>query len=111
MADVQIDTVAIIGEITEKWQTALYPLSEQILTDCNEFVRMDTGQLKKSSATASDPKKGVLVWDTPYARRVYYTGTPSTDVNPNASLMWVEKAKAAYINDWTEIAAKLVQNG
>ncbi len=85
---------------------ALAPLSEQILTDSNYFARQDTGNLIASSQTASRPKEGKLIWRTPYARKVFFTGTPSKNVNPNASLQWVEVARKTYRADWQKLAQK-----
>lgn len=79
-------------------------VAEQALADCNYFARRDQGQLIQSSETASDLKNGNLVWDTPYAKKVYYTGTPSHDENPNASLMWCQKAYDTFGKDWNEMA-------
>lgn len=94
--------------IDKAWDNTLAPLSELILADCNEYVRVDQGQLRQSSATASDFVKGKLIWRTPYAKRVYYTGTPSRDINPNASLMWADKAKDNHRKDWEKAAQKLM---
>ena len=98
-------------------------VAEQALADCNYFARRDQGTMIKSSQTASDLKKGDLVWDTSYAKKgdlawdtsyakkVYYTGTPSHDVNPNASLMWCEKAQAEFGKDWEKIGQKSFAKG
>lgn len=86
-------------------------VAEQALSDCNEYCRVDQGQLKESSQTASDVKAGKLAWNTPYARRVYYTGTPSKDQNPNASLMWCETAYDAHGKEWNKIAQKEFEKG
>ena len=79
-------------------------VAEQALADCNYFARRDQGTMIQSSETASDLKNGELVWDTPYAKKVYYTGKPSHDENPNASLMWCQKAYDTFGEDWNEIA-------
>jgi len=81
-------------------QGALLAVSEQALADCNRYARDDTGRLIASSKTASDPANGRLIWRTPYARRVYYTGTPRRGKNPGASLRWCEKAKALHAESW-----------
>ena len=47
-----------------------------------------------------------ISWNTPYARRVYYTGTPSKQANPNASLMWAEKAHDTFGSEWASILKK-----
>lgn len=81
-------------------------LAEQILTDCNTYVRMQTGNLADSAHTEAGGKR--IVWNTPYAKRVYYTGTPRTNVNPNASLRWCEKAKRAHSKEWAKISSRMV---
>jgi hypothetical protein len=91
-------------EITEN----IAPLMEQVLKDSNYFCRQDQKALINSSMTASRPKEGVLIWNTPYARRVYYTGKPSKDKNQNASLMWFHKAKERFGGDWNKLAKKLL---
>ena len=87
------------------------PLSEQILDDCNYFCREDKGTLIQSSQIASIPKQGLLVWNTIYAKRVFYTGTPSTDANPNASLRWAEKGKGTVPRKLGKARPKTVQKG
>ena len=47
--------------------------------------------MRDSALISSRPEDGLAVWDTPYAKKVYFTGEPSKDVNPNASLMWAQK--------------------
>ena len=103
---VTTDRAQIKRKIQAATDAMLPKLSEVILADCNEFVREDQGTLKQSSYSASEPKTGTLVWNTPYAKRVFYTGSPSKDVNPNASLEWCEKARAKYKGDWEKTAQK-----
>lgn len=101
---------AIKGKLDSNWKQHLPLLCEQVLTDCNYFVRVDTGTMRSSSLTASDMKSGELIWDTPYASKVYYTGTPSHDVNPNASLQWCEKAKGQFGGQWQALAQRLFED-
>lgn len=98
---------AITAKVDGAWKKTLTPLAEQILTDCNYYVRQQTGALRSSSLSASIPREGLLIWNTPYAKRVYYTGSPRKNVNPNASLMWCEKASAHFGGDWNRIAQKI----
>ena len=81
-------------------------VTEAVIRYGNVYVREDQGILKNSALIASRPKDGVAIWDTPYAKRVYYTGTPSKDVNPDASLMWAEKG----VNEHREAINKVAQN-
>lgn len=86
---------------------ALPILSEQILTDCNTYVRKQSGVLEGSAHKEAGGK--YIVWNGPYAKRVYYTGTPLKNRNPLASLRWCEVAKRNYSSDWAAMATKLVK--
>lgn len=103
---VEVNTGRIVSDIKRKWGAGLYQLMVVIRQDCNRYVRIDKGTLRKSSYSASQPDKGLIIWNTPYARKVYYTGTPRTTVNPNASLQWCEKAKAEHLEKWRRMAAQ-----
>ncbi|MDO4174552.1 MAG: minor capsid protein [Eubacteriales bacterium] len=81
-------------------------LTQQIIKDSNIYCRQDQGTLIASSMIASQPSKGLAVWDTPYAKRVYYTGNPCKDINPNASLMWYERAKQRKKKNWLLLVEK-----
>lgn len=101
----------IRARVTGGKEKMVYAVAEQALRDCNYYCRQDQGTLISSSHSASVPREGRLIWNTPYAKRVYYTGTPSKDVNPNASLMWCETARAAFGKDWDKIAQKTFSGG
>ena len=108
---INIDSPRVAARIKSGVGRMIPAVAEQALADCNYFARRDQGTLIQSSETASDLQRGELVWDTPYAKRVYYTGTPSKDENPNASLMWCEKAKSTDGADWQKIAQKQFEEG
>lgn len=88
---------------------ARYLLSSQILADSNRHVRMDQGTLRDSAISHSNLATGELVWNTVYAKRVYFTGTPSTDRNPEAQLMWVHYARDRYGKDWVTLFENLAK--
>ena len=73
----------------QKSQTVI---SNELLKDSNYYAKKDSGELIESSIRASNPEEGLLIWDTPYAKRQYYTGKASKDSNPNATKMWGHKA-------------------
>lgn len=90
----------------ERLKQAQYLLDNQVMGDSNEYIPYQDGTLYDSVFTASRPGEGEVAWATPYARRRYYEpAILSTAVNPNASTMWFEKAKAAYLKDWVKIVA------
>ena len=104
---VKIDKARVRADVEERFNSRVLPaLSEQILADSNDYARMDTGALIQSSLIHSTPQTGHLEWRTPYARKVYYTGTPSRDKNSRASRQWVEVARKNYKKDWEKLAQK-----
>ena len=86
-------------------------VTEQVIQDGNYFCKQDQSILMSSALSASQPEKGLAIWNTPYAKRQYYTGTPSKDVNPNASTMWGQRAHDAFGDDWLAIAQKNFSGG
>ena len=85
--------------------------TEAVVEYGNIFVREDQGTLKDSALIKSRPRDGVAVWDTPYAKKVYYTGQPSKDKNPQASLMWAEKGVKTYKKELDQIAQNAFTKG
>lgn len=105
------DKSLIKKRIAAGTKNMIAPLTQQVIKDSNYFCRQDQGTLIASSQIASEPEKGLAVWDTPYAKKVYYTGSPSTDVNANAELMWCEKAKTEFEDDWEKVAQANFERG
>lgn len=81
-----------------------------IAKDTNEFVPMDTGMLAESVLRASNFGDGKLVYDEPYASRLYYgeSFNFSRDVHPKATHHWFEKAKGIHLDKWGRILARLL---
>ncbi len=126
----------IKAKVTAGTQAMKIAVTESVVEYGNIFVREDQGVLaasaligttlpdtvnrtgwsaedKKnySSAKGSDPENGKAVWDTPYAKRVYYTGTPSKDKNPDASLMWAQKGVDTYKKELDAVAQNAFEKG
>ena len=97
-------------KIVNAFSKGLFAAREQILTDCNYFVRQDTGVLRGSGRTDLKHDTLEVSYNTPYAKRVYYVGHPSTNVNPNASLQWCQKAADRFGDDWQKIIEKGMSN-
>ena len=91
-------------------EQGLFAVREQIKDDCNKFVKVDQHILERSAYTEMNGTTLQIIWNTPYARRQYYTGTPSQDVNPNASIMWAEKAAGQFKKDWAVMIQKAMTN-
>lgn len=85
-------------------------LANEILNDCNQYCKMDTGNLIASSYIHSKLDEGKLIWQTPYARRQYWAiRTAYKDENPNASWKWCEVAKKKHLEQWKKQAQRALE--
>lgn len=97
-----------VSRLKSVWDNQVIPkVAEQIKEDSNVYVRMQSGQLADSAAVEQKGKR--ITWSTAYAKRVYYTGTPRKNVNPNASLRWCEKAIRAFKGEWVKQANSILK--
>ena len=101
----------IRAKINAGKQAVTVAVTEAVVEYGNIYVREDQGALKDSALISSNPKEGKAVWDTPYAKRMYYTGTPSHDINPQASLMWAQKGVDTHKKELQLIAQKALEKG
>jgi hypothetical protein len=95
--------------VEKAFNKALFACAEQILTDCNTYVKHLEGALEDSSQHAVRSTTLVLTWNTPYAKKQWYTGKPSDTslrFHPKASIMWAIKAQDEYGKDWQKILQK-----
>ena len=103
---VNFNANAVANKIDNAIDKAQHALDQQVLKDSNFFIPFDTGELMRSSLRHSKIGEGLIVWNTPYARRLYYNPQYnfSKDVNPNARGLWFEEAKALHYDEWVKIA-------
>lgn len=106
---VEFDKNAVAAKITLARDVGIAALGTQALKDANYYCRKDSGTLIESSQIASRPEKGELIWNTEYARTMYYSGVPSKDVNQNAELMWAHKAYSEHHKDYEEILERAIK--
>lgn len=105
-----INTSDIIKSFDTAWEKGLAMLSSQVLKDCNQYCKEDTGMLIASSMIHSNLEKGKLVWQTPYAARQYYEiRTAYKDVNSKATWRWVEVAEQTLKTRWQKQADAIMR--
>lgn len=106
---VNIPEKEIIRKVDKAVSAAQVALDQQVLKDSNFFIPFDTGELMRSSLRHSKIGEGLIVWNTPYARRLYYNPQYnfSKDVNPNAQGLWFEAAKAKHYHEWVKLAQRI----
>ena len=108
---IDVNSAAIKSKIEGGTKAMKIAVTESVVEYGNIHVRVDQGTLRDSSLIASRPVDGLAIWDTPYARKVYYTGTPSKDVNSQASLMWADKAVKKYKKELQKVAQNAFTKG
>lgn len=107
---IKIDKSAVRARVEGAFNKGLALLSEEVLNDCNQYCKEESGTLIQSSYLHSQPQVGMLIWQTPYARRQYWEiRTAYTDVNPRASWKWCEVAKAKHLKTWERQAQRLLE--
>ena len=68
------------AEKTAALQKAQYAFSQEAARIIDSYVPLDTGKLKNSVNEASKYAEGLLVYNTPYARKQYYLHAQGTDL-------------------------------
>ena len=104
------DKTRCVARITNTFNSKLGLLSAEILNDCNQYCKEDTGMLVASSYIHSRLAEGILIWQTPYAKRQYWEiRTAYPDVNPQATWKWCEAAKRNCLDKWSRQAQRLTE--
>ena len=101
---IKIDGAKCAATVKSAWEKGLFALSSQVLGDCNQYVKIDSHDMERSSYTASVLKDGKLIWDTIYAKRQYWA--IETSLTPGRTWKWCETAKTKHLADWAKIAEK-----
>ena len=96
-ADFEFDTSAFgIIDADGRIQAAI---DNAVMSWCLKYAPWRTGTLAMSPFSASTP--GMVTYETPYARRLYYHPEYNfrKDVNPLAGAYWFERMKADHQGD------------
>lgn len=107
---VKIDKSAVAAKVEGAWGKGLALLTNEIMNDCNEYCKEDSGILKASALIHSEPENGKVIWQSAYARRQYWEiQTAVKDTNPKASWKWCEVAKMHHRDQWARQAQRLLE--
>lgn len=107
-AKIKIDFTGVHKKVNNKRERINHAVGQQVLKDSNYYAPQDTSALINSSIIASNISEGIIAWDTPYARKLYWNPQYdfSKDKNPNAQGKWFEVAKSMFLSDWINLAQK-----
>ena len=91
---------------------AQYAFSQYAADLIDPYVPFATGTLKNSVNQASKYEEGLLVYNTPYARKQYYLHAEGTDLRGDTGLRgsyWGQRAIAAHKDELERFARNAVQ--
>lgn len=106
---IQINKAQVQARVMGAWKENLFALTTEILADCNEYVKRSPNHtMRDSSLIHSKPSEGLIVWETPYARRQYWE--IQTALTPGTTWRWIETAKRKHLTRWQRLAQKGVND-
>ena len=100
-------------ELSGNGRKAQIMLDDAVKRDTDPFVPMDTGMLARSVQTASPSGSGEVIYNTPYAHRLYY-GVDfdfKKTHHPLATSGWFEAAKAVRKDKWIAEVERILKGG
>lgn len=84
-------------------------VDSEVLRLCEPYVPMDTGVLKTSGFVSTDIGSGEVIYETPYARKMYYNPDfefQGKNDTPARGALWAERMWADRGDDIVQGAAK-----
>lgn len=99
------------AEKTAALQKAQFAVAQKAALLIDPYVPFDTGTLKNSVNLASKFDEGLLVYNTPYARKQYYLHAQGSDLRGDTGLRgsyWGQNALADYGEAIAFLAAQAV---
>ena len=118
--DFDISAIDTLKEkLSSRRNRAQEVLDLAVMKGTGPFVPMRQGTLASSVLRSTKVGSGEVVYDTPYARHMYYgvhyrTGTPfkySTLKHPLACKEWVNASKAVNMEKWKKEVKEVLADG
>ena len=106
---IDIDFGNLRGKLQDGLSDAQRILDAAVMADTDPYVPFDEGTLSGSVARASEP--GMLVYDTPYARRLFYNPQYrfSRQHHPLAGGDWFGRSKADNSRKWVADVERVIK--
>lgn len=99
---IEIDIPGTLNRFAPKYKKAQQWLDNDVLRCNKPYVPMREGDLYRSGTLGTVAGEGKVVYNSPYAKRMYYGfGFHfNKEKNALACAQWFEKAKAVNLKDW-----------
>jgi len=103
---VKLDVPRLLNKLQDKARKVRFWLKNEIAKDTDRFVPFRLGGLRQSVEPSVDAGDDRLVYDVPYAKRLYHSrGYRFT--KPGTVDHWFEQAKAIHKDKWLRGAARI----
>jgi hypothetical protein len=107
--EVKIFSDRIRSKVKASKERAQKVLDITVIKDSSRFVPFETGTLEKSAMESSRIGSGLVVYNTPYAKRQYYGQFEhGKNKHPHATRLWFEAAKAENLDKWIRIVREIM---
>lgn len=81
-------------------------IDSEVLRRSDPLVPLKTGQLKQSGTRSTKLSSGIVRYNTPYARKMYYNPQYNFNEAPQRGGKWFERMKASHKKEILEVARK-----
>jgi len=106
--EINFNAAAVASRFSGNASRAQKWLDSEILKDSAPYVPRITGALEHSGIDGTVIGSGLIVYNSPYARKQYYGYFKhSTQAHPQASREWFEVAKATRKTAWIRGAKRI----
>jgi hypothetical protein len=107
--DVKIFYDRVRSKVMASKARAQKVLDIMVIKDSAKFVPFQTGVMERSAVESSEIGSGLVVYNTPYARRQYYGKFEhGKNKHPQATRLWFEAAKAENLDKWIRIVQEII---
>lgn len=105
-----INTAQTMNRFDPRYRKAQMWLDTAVLKDTEPYVPFQTGMLARSGQTGTAVGSGEVVYNAPYAQRLYHGNGFHFDrtFHPLASAYWFEKSKGVNQKTWLEGVQKIL---
>ncbi len=109
--DIQINTAALLGKFEKRKEASQVYLYNVVMITTQQYIPMIIASLARSLQIATKPGEGQVLYDTPYARKLYYGEAMdfAKDKHPKATAKWLEASKAVHLKDWVAGVTKILE--
>lgn len=109
-ARLEMQVPKVVNRFSPRYAQAQKMLDNEVIKDTEPYVPMRTGMLARSGQIGSVLGSGKVVYNAPYARRLYYGAhfNFSKDAHPLASAHWFEKSKAVNQKKWLDTVERII---